>query len=111
MPAGSAAFLAFFGIIYMNVAAITFMALALLARGLSPAQTGIVLGVLPIVQAITQPVWGVLADKTGKTKRLLTLACAGLVAASVALWAAQEFSLLLLAMLGVAVMRGGILPL
>ncbi len=111
MPAGSAAFLAFFGIIYMNVAAITFMALALLARGLSPAQTGIVLGVLPIVQVITQPVWGVLADKTGKTKRLLTVACAGLVAASVALWAAQEFSLLLLAMLGVAVMRGGILPL
>src|SRR5947209_8298860 len=44
MPAGSAAFLAFFAIIYMNIAAITFMALALLARGLSPAQTGLVLG-------------------------------------------------------------------
>src|SRR3989475_10637823 len=111
MPAGSAAFLAFFAIIYMNIAAITFMALALLARGLSPAQTGLVLGVLPVVQVITQPVWGMLADKTGQTKRLLTLACAGLVAASIALWAAQEFVPLLLAMFGVAVMRAGILPL
>src|SRR5256712_4008016 len=111
MPAGSAAFLAFFAIIYMNIAAITFMALALLARGLSPAQTGLVLGVLPVVQVITQPVWGVLADKTGQTKRLLTLACAGLVAASAGLWAAQEFVPLLLAMFGVAVMRAGILPL
>jgi len=32
----------------MSIAAITFMALALLARGLSPAQTGVVLGLLPI---------------------------------------------------------------
>ena len=111
MPAGSAAFLAFFAIIYMNIAAITFMALALLARGLSPAQTGLVLGVLPVVQVITQPVWGMLADRTGQTKRLLTLACAGLVAASLGLWAAQEFVPLLLAMFGVAVMRAGILPL
>src|SRR2546427_11154616 len=95
----------------MNIAAITFMALALLARCLSSAQTGLLLGVLPVVQVITQPVWGVLADRTGQTKRLLTLACAGLVAASMALWAAQEFVPLLLAMFGVAVMRGGILPL
>ncbi|OLC28207.1 MAG: hypothetical protein AUH31_10140 [Armatimonadetes bacterium 13_1_40CM_64_14] len=111
MPAGSAAFLIFFATIYMNIAAITFMALALLARGLSPAQTGIVLGVLPVVQVFTQPMWGVLADKTGQTKRLLTVACGGLVAASVGLWAAHEFVLLLLAMCAVAVMRAGILPL
>jgi len=96
---------------YMNIAAITFMALALLARGLSPAQTGVVLGVLPVVQVITQPVWGVLADTSGQTKRLLTLACAGLVAASVGLWAARAFVPLLLAMVAVAVMRAGILPL
>jgi len=95
----------------LSIAAITFMALALLARGLSPAQTGVVLGLLPVVQVITQPVWGVLADKTGQTKRLLTLACIGLVAASVALWAARDFVQLLLAMLGVAIMRAGILPL
>lgn len=111
MPAGSAAFVAFFGIIYMSIAAITFMALVLLARGLSPVQTGILLGLLPIVQVITQPVWGMLADRTGRTKRLLTVACAGLVAASVALWAARDFVVLLLAMVGVAIMRGGILPL
>ena len=111
MPAGSAPFLAFFAIMYMNIAAITFMALALLARGLSPAQTGVVLGVLPVVQVITQPVWGVLADTSGQTKRLLTLACAGLVAASVGLWAARAFVPLLLAMVAVAVMRAGILPL
>src|SRR2546428_13233826 len=111
MPAGAAAFLVCFAIIYMNIAAITFMALALLARGFSSAQTGLMLGVLPVVQVITQPVWGVLADKTGQTKRLLTLACAGLVAASMALWAAQGFVPLLLAMFGVAVMRAGILPL
>src|SRR5207245_1601121 len=79
MPAGSAAFLAFFAIIYMNIAAITFMALALLARGLSPAQTGLVLGVLPVVQVITQPVWGMLADRPGQTKRLLTRAVAPLL--------------------------------
>src|SRR5256886_12670794 len=111
MPAGSAPFLAFFAIMYMNIAAITFMALALLARGFSPAQTGVVLGVLPVVQVITQPVWGVLADTSGQTKRLLTLACAGLVAASVGLWAARAFVPLLLAMVAVAVMRAGILPL
>lgn len=96
---------------YMNIAAITFMALALLARGLSPAQTGLILGVLPVVQVVTQPVWGVLADKSGQTKRLLTIACAGLVAASLGLWAARTFVPLLLAMVGVAVMRAGILPL
>jgi MFS transporter, PPP family, 3-phenylpropionic acid transporter len=111
MPAGSAAFLLFFAIIYMNIAAITFMAFALLTRGLSPAQTGLVLGVLPVVQVVTQPVWGVLADKTGQTKRLLTLACAGLVVASVGLWVARGFVVLLLAMFAVAVMRAGILPL
>jgi len=111
MPAVSTGFLAFFGIIYMSIAAITFFALALLARGLSPAQTGVLMGLLPIVQVVTQPVWGALADLTGQTKRLLTLACAGLVAASVALWAVQEFPMLLLAMAGVAVARAGILPL
>src|SRR2546428_6055499 len=111
MPAGSAPFLSFFAIMYMIIAAITFMALALLARGLSPAQTGVVLGVLPVVQVITQPVWGVLADTSGQTKRLLTLACAGLVAASVGLWAARAFVPLLLAMVAVAVMRAGIPPL
>lgn len=95
----------------MNIAVITFMALALLARGLSPAQTGLVLAVLPIVQVISQPVWGVLADKSGQTKRLLVLACAGLVAASVGLWAARAFVTLLLAMMAVALMRAGILPL
>src|SRR3989449_5765957 len=111
MPPGSAPFLSFFAIMYMNIAAITFMALALLARGLSPAQTGVVLGVLPVVQVITQPVWGVLADTSGQTKRLLTLACAGLVAASVGLWAARAFVPLLLAMVAVAVIRAGIPPL
>lgn len=111
MPRGTYAFWAFFGLTYMSIGAFTFIALSLLDVGLSPSQVGILLGVLPVVQVIAYPAWGILADVTGRAKLLLTGACLGLAAISLVMWRTSAFVLLFVLTISFAAVRSGILPL
>lgn len=95
----------------MSIAAFTFVALALFAKGFSPAHTGILLGILPVLQVVAQPVWGLAADVTGRTKSLVGCACVLLAVSSLVLWRAHHIGWLVAAIVGVAVGRSGILPL
>lgn len=108
---GIVSFVVFFATLYSAIAAFTFVALALFARGLSPSQTGVLLSVLPVLQVVVQPLWGMAADTTGRTKGLLLVACGGLMVGSLGLWAAAQMAWLVTAVVLVAVSRAGILPL
>jgi PPP family 3-phenylpropionic acid transporter len=111
MGTGLTPFIAFFATLYMAIAAFTFIAVVLFARGLSPSQTGLLLSLLPVVQVMVQPLWGVAADTTGRTKTLLVGACGGLLAGALGLWMASRLVWLIAAVVLVAVSRAGILPL
>jgi PPP family 3-phenylpropionic acid transporter len=43
--------------------------------GLSGTQVGVVLGALPLVGLVAQPVWGQISDRTGSRSRILGLVC------------------------------------
>jgi PPP family 3-phenylpropionic acid transporter len=110
MRAPSAAFWAFFATTYSGIAAITFIAVAFLDRGLTPAATGWLLGLLPVVQVVVQPLWGLLADLTGRPRALLTAACLGTAAAALGLWTASTSAALLAAMVAFTACRAAVLP-
>ena len=70
--------LAAFWSLFMGGWGATFPFLGLYFRenaGLSGTEVGIVLGVLPLVGLVAQPVWGQLSDRTGSRSRTLGLVC------------------------------------
>lgn len=69
--------------------------------GLNAARTGIVMGVMPLVGMITQPMWGHFADRTGSRTGVLAVLSFGTAAGFVLLMLAHSFTTI---MLGTAVM-------
>jgi MFS transporter, PPP family, 3-phenylpropionic acid transporter len=70
--------LAAFWSLFMGGWGATFPFLGLYFRenaGLSGTEVGIVLGALPLVGLVAQPVWGQLSDRTGSRSRTLGLVC------------------------------------
>ena len=51
----------------------TFLPLYFKQLGLSAAQTGLLVGIRPLCQAIGAPFWGILADKYKRRKTILVL--------------------------------------
>jgi len=79
--------------------------------GLSGAQVGAVFAVMPLVAMASQPLWGVVADRTGLRARVLVVLCLGSAAGYLALGAAQGFAALLAAMALVALFARALIPL
>jgi MFS family permease len=73
----------------------TFTGVYYASLGLSGTQIGLINTVIPIVGMISSPLWGMLSDRSGKTRTLLMLAVAGLIASTLALSAAPTFAVIL----------------
>jgi len=65
--------------------------------GLSGVEIGIVLATLPAVGIAAQPLWGVVADRTGLRTRVLTILCLGAAVCYTALGGADGFPAIFLA--------------
>ncbi|MGC8780933.1 MAG: MFS transporter [Anaerolineae bacterium] len=63
-----------------------FMVLYYAQNGLSAGQIGLLAGALPLVTLVSAPLWGGLADATGRHRPLLLLAIGGSMAAVFGLW-------------------------
>ncbi len=60
--------------------------------GLSGVQVGLVLGVIPMMGILVQPLWGQIADRTGLRGRIVGLLALGTAAGYVLLFRATSFS-------------------
>lgn len=66
----------FFTLQYLGVGIFApYMALYLNSKGLSGAQMGIILGVMPLVSIIAQPTWSIVSDLFQSRRKLLVLSC------------------------------------
>ncbi|MEJ5198900.1 MAG: major facilitator superfamily domain-containing protein 6, partial [Anaerolineae bacterium] len=63
-----------------------FMVLYYARNGLSASQIGLLAGALPLVTLVSAPLWGGLADATGRHRALVALAIGGSMAAVFGLW-------------------------
>ena len=64
--------------------------------GLSATRTGIVMGVLPLVGMLAQPLWGQLADRSGSRTRILFALSLGTTIGFAALMFAHSFAAILI---------------
>jgi PPP family 3-phenylpropionic acid transporter len=78
--------------------------------GLTGTQLGIVLAVLPAVGIAAQPMWGVVADRTGLRARVLALLCLGSAACYTGLAAADGFAAIFFATALLAAFSMPLLP-
>jgi PPP family 3-phenylpropionic acid transporter len=78
--------------------------------GLSGTQVGIVLAAIPFVAIFAQPVWGLVADRTGARSRLLVLFCTGAAGGQLLIGRAVGFPLVLAATAMTALFSTPIVP-
>jgi PPP family 3-phenylpropionic acid transporter len=79
--------------------------------GLSGTHLGIILAVSPLVGMIAQPLWGQVADRTGARSRVLGFLTLGTAAGYAALWLAQGFWPILIAVAALAFVGTAVFPL
>ncbi|MEZ4218058.1 MAG: MFS transporter, partial [Myxococcota bacterium] len=60
--------------------------------GLRGAQAGAITALLPLMGLVAQPVWGQIADRTGRRARVVAAICIGAAAANLALGAQSTFA-------------------
>jgi PPP family 3-phenylpropionic acid transporter len=78
--------------------------------GLSGSQVGAVFAVMPLVAMLSQPLWGVVADRTGLRARVLVVLCLGSAAGYLAVGAAGGFPALVAASAGLALFVRALIP-
>lgn len=79
--------------------------------GLSGAQVGAVLAVMPLVAMAAQPLWGFAADRSGMRARVLVVLCLGTALGHVGIASASSFGTLLAATAGLAIFARSLIPL
>ncbi|MEM6794837.1 MAG: MFS transporter, partial [Acidobacteriota bacterium] len=80
-------------------------------QGLSGTQVGLILGVMPCVGLLAQPLWGQVADRTGSRRGVLAIAVAGAAAAHLALGRLDGFPRVLAATAALALFSTTVVPL
>ncbi|MFG6121217.1 MFS transporter [Thalassobacillus sp. B23F22_16] len=80
-------------------------------KGLNHTQIGLIIAALPLVTIFVQPLWGMISDHTKRTRRLLAIATllAALLGVLYPVW--QEFLILYIGMVAIAIFQSGIVPL
>ncbi len=78
--------------------------------GLSGAQVGTVMAVVPLVGIFAQPLWGQLADRTGSRKRVFTLVASGAAFGYAALYWLDGFRAILLGTAALAFFSSAAIP-
>ncbi len=94
-----------FGVFY------PYLALYLHRQGLSGGQIGTIMGMMPLLSFLVQPVWGLLSDVYGMRRSALVAACLGVAASSAMYTVADSFMAIFLLTAVLSVMRGPIAPL
>ncbi len=85
-------FKAFYFILYFSIGIIgPYRALYLSQRGFSGTQIGLIIGIVPILSIIFQPVWGALSDLLHTRRLLLFIGCLGVSASMVGIALAPSF--------------------
>ena len=79
--------------------------------GLTPAQVGMVMASVPLTGMLVQPLWGVVADRTGRRARLLALLTTVSAVCYVAMYLANDFHELLVATMLLSVFATALVPL
>ena len=87
-----------------------YVALYLNHIGLSGAQIGILLGMMPLVAFLIQPLWGLLSDIYSLRRTALTIGCLGVALSVAAFGLTTQFHWLFIITIIMAVMRGPIMP-
>ncbi|MBI5505044.1 MAG: MFS transporter [Deltaproteobacteria bacterium] len=78
--------------------------------GLSGSEVGLVLAMLPLTGMFVQPLWGMLADRTGSRARILALLSAGSAAGYASLTGYQSFGGVLAGTAALALFSTSVLP-
>ena len=78
--------------------------------GLSGFQVGAVFATLPLLGFFVQPLWRIVADRSGLRVRVLIILSAGSCLGYLCLWYAHEFPMLLLATAALAVFSRALIP-
>ena len=78
--------------------------------GLTGAQTGMVTAAIPLAGLFAQPLWGVLADRSGSRLRMLSLVTAGAAIGYLHLAYERTFGSVLLATLLLAIFSTSVMP-
>lgn len=87
-----------------------YLAVFLHQKAFSGMQIGLILGSMPIIMIVFQPVWSYLSDVLNTRRILLLVGCLGVVVASLGLGAASSFMLAYLWALLFSAMRAPIVP-
>ncbi|MBL9039555.1 MAG: MFS transporter, partial [Archangium sp.] len=112
MPGPSAAPLAIFYLLYFCTVGVLlpFLPAYLRALGLSASEAGVAQAVSPVVMLVVPPLWGHLADRTGRHGRVLVTLCLGTGAGLVLLWFATSLPEVLLALAINAAFASAVVP-
>ena len=89
----------------------TFINVYYASIGLSGTQIGLINTVSPLVGMFSSPVWGLLSDRTGKTRRLLAIATLGVILTTLAIAQVHSFALLMVIVALYALFNSPIIPL
>ncbi len=87
-----------------------YLAVYLNEKAFSGGQIGLLLGSMPIVMIVCQPVWSYLSDLMNTRRVLLLVGCLGVAVASIGLGAAETFPIAFLWALLFSAMRAPIAP-
>ncbi len=90
---------------------VPFMSLYYQEQGMSPAQIGLLAGIIPLVSWGSAPLWGGIADARQRHRAVLLLGIAGIWLAVVGLFLADTFPEMLLCVVAYAFFIGPIVPL
>jgi len=78
--------------------------------GFSPSQVGLVLAMVPLAGMVTQPFWGLLADRTGSRKGVLALLAVGAAVGALVLSDLREFPQVLVGVAAFAAFHASVFP-
>jgi PPP family 3-phenylpropionic acid transporter len=79
--------------------------------GLTPSQVGIVMASVPLSGMLAQPVWGVIADRTGRRARVLAMLSVASAVGYIGLYLPTSFVALLGATMGFSLFATALVPL
>lgn len=101
----------FFGLNFAGIGIFfPYIALLLRDRGLSGTQIGILLGMMPLISFLVQPVWGMLSDIYSLRRSALVFACFSMGVTSLGYLLTSDFRWLFIITLIMSIVRGPINP-
>jgi PPP family 3-phenylpropionic acid transporter len=105
-------FALFFLLYYGSVGIfLPYLGLYLERNGITGGRLGLILGGMPLIGVVGQPLWSMLADVYGMRKDLLSLTCLGTAVCSLLMGLVSDYGWLLVTVLALAFMRAPTVPL